>query len=99
MPGVAVSGTEYYRWLKRDRRILRRFICVIGTLCIALLPQFYVGRVLMEDTGDVVNDAMMSILRNPPKNVKNWEALLVTVVKRKALTRRNRHMLSTTGRL
>ena len=43
------------------------------------------GAGLMEDTGDVVNDAMMSILRNPPKNVKNWEALLVTVVKRKAL--------------
>lgn len=36
---------------------------------------------------DVVSDAVVSLLASPPEGVRNWEALLVTVVKRKALDR------------
>ena len=42
---------------------------------------------LAADAGDVVSDAMVSIMSSPPKNVRNWEAFLVTAVKRKALDR------------
>lgn len=36
---------------------------------------------------DVVSDAIMSIMASPPQNVRNWEAFLITAVKRKALDR------------
>ena len=32
-----------------------------------------------------MNDAIVSIMASPPKNVENWEAFLVTAAKRKAL--------------
>ncbi|MBO0596334.1 sigma-70 family RNA polymerase sigma factor [Nesterenkonia sp. E16_7] len=36
---------------------------------------------------DVVHDAITSILASPPQDVRNWEAYLVKVVKRRALDR------------
>ncbi|WP_253182721.1 sigma-70 family RNA polymerase sigma factor [Arthrobacter sp. SW1] len=39
------------------------------------------------DAADVVSDAVVSIMTSPPQNVRNWEAFLLTVVKRKALDR------------
>lgn len=39
------------------------------------------------DAGDAVQDAIMSILASPPENVQNWEALLVSTAKRRALDR------------
>ncbi|MCV7742228.1 sigma-70 family RNA polymerase sigma factor [Micrococcus luteus] len=36
---------------------------------------------------DAVQDAITSIIASPPKAVRNWEAFLVTAVKRKALDR------------
>lgn len=44
-----------------------------------------VGRA--SEAADVVQDAMVSIMTSPPKDVRNWEAFLVTAVKRKALDR------------
>lgn len=35
------------------------------------------------EVGDVIQRAMLSLLKNPPTDVKNWEAVLVTAVKRK----------------
>ena len=40
---------------------------------------------LASQAGDAVNDAIVSIMASPPKNVENWEAFLVTAAKRKAL--------------
>jgi RNA polymerase sigma factor (sigma-70 family) len=34
---------------------------------------------------DIVMDAMKSVMTSPPRRVQNWEAFLVTVVKRRAL--------------
>jgi RNA polymerase sigma-70 factor (ECF subfamily) len=39
------------------------------------------------DAGDAVQDAIVSILTSPPANVQNWEALLVSTAKRRALDR------------
>jgi len=39
------------------------------------------------DAGDAVQDAIVSILASPPGNVHNWEALLVSTAKRRALDR------------
>lgn len=44
-----------------------------------------VGRA--SEAPDAVNDAIISIMASPPRNVRNWEALLVTAAKRKALDR------------
>lgn len=44
-----------------------------------------VGRA--SEAADVVHDAMVSIMASPPKDVQNWQAFLVTAVKRKALDR------------
>ncbi|MFE5788381.1 RNA polymerase sigma factor [Rhodococcus erythropolis] len=40
---------------------------------------------LVDDAADVVHAAVLSILPSPPTGVQNWEAFLVTAVKRKAL--------------
>lgn len=42
---------------------------------------------LESQTQDAVQDAIVSILASPPDEVQNWEAFLVTAVKRKALDR------------
>jgi RNA polymerase sigma-70 factor (ECF subfamily) len=42
---------------------------------------------LASEAGDVVNDAIVSIIASPPTEVRNWEAFLVTAAKRKALDR------------
>lgn len=42
---------------------------------------------MASQAGDAVHDAMVSILSSPPKDVRNWEAFLVTAAKRKALDR------------
>ena len=42
---------------------------------------------LASEAGDVVNDAIVSIMASPPRDVRNWEAFLVTAAKRKALDR------------
>lgn len=43
---------------------------------------------LADQAGDAVGDAIVSIMSSPPKgNIRNWEAFLVTAVKRKALDR------------
>jgi RNA polymerase sigma factor (sigma-70 family) len=39
------------------------------------------------DAEDVVSDAVVSVMTSPPQKVRNWEAFLLTVVKRKALDR------------
>jgi RNA polymerase sigma factor (sigma-70 family) len=39
------------------------------------------------DAGDAVQDAIVSILASPPVGVQNWEALLVSTAKRRALDR------------
>jgi RNA polymerase sigma-70 factor (ECF subfamily) len=39
------------------------------------------------EAGDAVSDAMVSIMASPPRNVRNWEAFLVTAARRKALDR------------
>lgn len=39
------------------------------------------------EAGDVMHDAITSIMASPPQNVRNWEAFLVKVVKRRALDR------------
>lgn len=39
------------------------------------------------EAGDAVQDAIVSILVSPPINVENWEALLVSTAKRRALDR------------
>lgn len=41
------------------------------------------GGVVQAD--DIVMDAMKSVMASPPTRVQNWEAFLVTVVKRRAL--------------
>lgn len=50
---------------------------------------------LSSQAADAVQDTMLSIIASPPPNVRNWEALLVRAVKRKALDRiksaHNRH--------
>lgn len=40
---------------------------------------------LADQAGDVVQDAMLSLWRNPPRAVDNWEALMVATVRRRAL--------------
>jgi RNA polymerase sigma factor (sigma-70 family) len=42
---------------------------------------------LVSEAGDVVQDAMLSIMTSPPEGVQNWEALLVSTAKRRALDR------------
>ncbi len=42
---------------------------------------------LASEAGDAVNDAIVSIMASSPKDVRNWEAFLVTAAKRKALDR------------
>ena len=42
---------------------------------------------LASEAGDAVHDAIVSIMASPPKDVRNWEAFLVTAAKRKALDR------------
>ncbi|OBG63320.1 sigma-70 family RNA polymerase sigma factor [Mycobacterium sp. E735] len=42
---------------------------------------------LASQAGDAVHDAIVSIMASPPNHVQNWEALLVTAAKRKALDR------------
>lgn len=37
------------------------------------------------EAADVVQDAIVSIMNSPPSGVRNWEAVLVTAAKRKAL--------------
>lgn len=44
-----------------------------------------VGRT--SEAADAVNDAIVSIMASPPREVRNWEAFLVTAAKRKALDR------------
>jgi RNA polymerase sigma factor (sigma-70 family) len=44
-----------------------------------------VGRA--SDAGDAVQDAIVSILALPPSDVQNWQALLVSTAKRRALDR------------
>lgn len=44
-----------------------------------------VGRA--SEAADAVNDAIVSIMASPPRDVRNWEAFLVTAAKRKALDR------------
>lgn len=44
-----------------------------------------VGRA--SEAADVVHDAIVSIMASPPQNVRDWEAFLVTAVKRRALDR------------
>lgn len=45
-------------------------------------------RGLTDHANDVVQDAFLSIMTSPPKaEVRNWEAFLVTAVKRKAIDR------------
>lgn len=44
-----------------------------------------VGRA--SEAADAVNDAIVSIMTSPPREVRNWEAFLVTAAKRKALDR------------
>ncbi len=44
-----------------------------------------VGRA--SEAADAVNDAIVSIMALPPRDVRNWEAFLVTAAKRKALDR------------
>ena len=39
------------------------------------------------EASDAVSDAMVSIMASPPRDVRNWEAFLVTAAKRKALDR------------
>ncbi|MEU2043595.1 sigma-70 family RNA polymerase sigma factor [Nocardia niwae] len=44
------------------------------------------GEVGMADqAGDVVNEAMVSLMDAPPRDVRNWQALLVSTAKRRAL--------------
>jgi len=43
------------------------------------------GRV--SEAADAVNDAIISIMASPPRDVRSWEAFLVTAAKRKALDR------------
>lgn len=40
-----------------------------------------------DEAGDAVQEAIVSILASPPENVRSWEALLVSAVKRKAIDR------------
>ena len=42
---------------------------------------------IADQADDVVNDAMLSLISSPPKAVQNWEAIMVTVAKRRALDR------------
>lgn len=42
---------------------------------------------LADEAGDVVHDAIVSIMKSPPVGVSNWEAFLVTAVKRRVLDR------------
>jgi RNA polymerase sigma factor (sigma-70 family) len=42
---------------------------------------------LADDAGDAVHEAILSIMKSPPTDVLDWEAFLVTAVKRKALDR------------
>jgi RNA polymerase sigma-70 factor (ECF subfamily) len=44
-----------------------------------------VGRA--SEAADAVNEAIVSIMASPPRDVRNWEAFLVTAAKRKALDR------------
>lgn len=44
-----------------------------------------VGRA--SEAADAVHDAIVSIMASPPHSVRNWEAFLITAVKRKALDR------------
>lgn len=39
------------------------------------------------EAADAVNDAIVSIMVSPPRDVRDWEAFLVTAAKRKALDR------------
>jgi DNA-directed RNA polymerase specialized sigma24 family protein len=38
-----------------------------------------------DEAGDAVSAAMESLMKSPPANVLNWQAVLVTAVKRRAL--------------
>ncbi|WET79037.1 sigma-70 family RNA polymerase sigma factor [Amycolatopsis sp. QT-25] len=40
---------------------------------------------LADQANDVVSDAMTSLINSPPADVQNWEAVMVTAAKRKAL--------------
>lgn len=40
---------------------------------------------LSDDAGDVVQDALLSLMASPPARVDNWEALLVRTVQRRAI--------------
>lgn len=42
---------------------------------------------LADQAGDAVQEVMMSLLASPPDGVRNWEAVLVTTAKRRALDR------------
>jgi RNA polymerase sigma-70 factor, ECF subfamily len=39
------------------------------------------------EAGDAVQDAIVSVMASPPKDVQNWEAFLVSAAKRRALDR------------
>lgn len=42
---------------------------------------------LADQAGDAVQDAMVSLMASPPEDVRNWEAVMVTTAKRRALDR------------
>lgn len=42
-------------------------------------------RGLQNEAGDIVNNAILEVLEHPPIGVQNWEAYLVTIVRRRAL--------------
>lgn len=42
---------------------------------------------LADQASDAVQDAMVSLMRSPPNNVRNWEAVMVAAAKRRALDR------------
>lgn len=44
---------------------------------------------ISDQAGDAVQDAMVSLMAAPPVEVRNWEAVMVTASKRRALDRLN----------
>jgi RNA polymerase sigma-70 factor (ECF subfamily) len=42
---------------------------------------------IADQAGDAVQEAMVSLMASPPRNVRNWEAVMVATAKRRALDR------------
>lgn len=45
------------------------------------------GAGLTDLSGDAVQDAIESLMKSPPRDVRNWQAVMVTAAKRKAIDR------------